>query len=104
MADGDPSDVSDVPLDDSKLRAVVREVLQGARVEGARQVNAETAKAVRAQIVAKRGDGFAMAEGGAGDENTRQHRDRRRDGRPHRCPGGVGDQAHSQSAGAGSRE
>ena len=25
MADGDPSDVSDVPLDDSKLRAVVRE-------------------------------------------------------------------------------
>ena len=68
-------------------------------------MNAETAKAVRAQIVAKRGDGFAMAEGGAGDEKhpdstaTDEETDDLIDAQE-----ALATKAHSQSAGAGSRE
>ena len=58
MADGDPSDVADVPLDVVRLDAFVREFLDASRAEGYRQVRAEMRRG--ADAVAR-----ARAEGAA---------------------------------------
>lgn len=65
MADGDATDVGAIELNTELLEKVIGDFLNEARVEGARQVRAETAKGAALRIAKERGDGHVMA---AGDE------------------------------------
>lgn len=56
MADGDPSDVVDVPLDTTRLEAFIKEFLDTARAEGYRQVRNEQRKGA-AEVAKQRAQG-----------------------------------------------
>ena len=67
IADGNPSDVADVPLDASRVSEIVKKFLRAARAEGAAQVEAEAQKGSAALIDARAAGVVAMAAG-EGDE------------------------------------
>lgn len=61
IADGDPSDVADVPLESSRVSEIVKKFLRQARAEGVAQVEAEYKNST--QVIEARSAGVSMAAG-----------------------------------------
>lgn len=75
LADGDPSDVAEIPLDASRLSEIIRKYLRAARVEGAAQVESEFKTGSQEATSEARASGVVVMASGPGNEEIEEETD-----------------------------